>query len=198
MDFQLPPGVTVVRKELPGGLAYVFRDIELGELGRLRVQGTDTGETMFTSEVAGDPDDPMLVRRQDVLAPLCQDLMRRMRSVLGQGRSVPPESSPPTVSGSIACKEVRCEVCGAMVAFLIFADDASDRGYFEDCARGMFAHYARHNVPTYIIGPSLGGGPPEHRPADVLQVWPVRRPIERLRPADFNSRIDDLTARHCA
>lgn len=50
----MPPNITVTRQLLPNGMAYVFRDFELGELGRLAVEGTSTGETQIVSEVAGD------------------------------------------------------------------------------------------------------------------------------------------------
>lgn len=61
------------------------------------------------------------------------------------------------------CEEMRCETCGKIVAFLIFADDATDDGLFEDFARLMYPHYTSHNVSTYIIGPELGDGPMEHQ-----------------------------------
>lgn len=54
LGFRLPPNITVTRQLLPNGMAYVFRDFELGELGRLAVEGTSTGETQIVSEVAGD------------------------------------------------------------------------------------------------------------------------------------------------
>lgn len=37
-----------------------------------------------------------------------------------------------------------------MVAFRVFAPGATDDGRFEDYARQMYPHYARHNVPTYL------------------------------------------------
>ena len=80
---------------------------------------------------------------------------------------LPPTALPvrkPQPMGRVPCEETRCETCGKIVAFLPFADDATDDGLFED--------FARHNVPTYIIGPELGDGPMEHRPANILKVWP--------------------------
>jgi hypothetical protein len=35
------------------------------------------------------------------------------------------------------------------------------------------------------------------RTADVLKVWPAREPIERLRPAQLNARVDRLAKGHC-
>lgn len=39
LDFRLPPNITVTRQPLPNGIVYVFRDFDLGELGRLAVEG---------------------------------------------------------------------------------------------------------------------------------------------------------------
>lgn len=198
-DFSLPPNITVKRQARPNGVAYAFRDVELGELGRLVVEGTPSGQTRLTSEVAGDPNDPMLQRRLDMLSPLCQQLAR----VLGghfdvcDAGNVALTQPRPEAAGQVPCEEVRCDTCGHMVAFLIFADEATNKGIFEDVARMMYTHYAPHNVPTYIIGPELGEGPLELRAANILQVWPERAPLECLRPDEFNPRIERLLQQHC-
>jgi hypothetical protein len=61
----------------------------------------------------------------------------------------------------------------------------------------MHPQYARLDVPTWVIGPALGAGALIERPADVLKVWPARGPIERLRPAQLNARVDRLVKGHC-
>ena len=70
LDCRLPPSITVTCQRLPNGIAYVFRDFELGELGKLAVEGTPAGETCIVSEVAGNPSDPMTRRRLAMLGPL--------------------------------------------------------------------------------------------------------------------------------
>jgi hypothetical protein len=197
LGFQLPPNITVTRQFLPNGLAYVFRDVDLGELGRLAVEGTTTGETRITSEVAGFPSDPMMQRRLEVFEPLCKELTRKLESVRGKGRATTLPVRTPQPMGQVLCEETHCEICGKIVAFLIFADNATDDGLFEDCARLMYPHYARHNVPTYIIGPELGDGPMERRPANILKVWPQRSAMECLTPDEFNPRIEELVTQHC-
>jgi len=197
IGFQLPPNITVTRQFLSNGLAYVFRDIELGELGRLAVEGTPNGETRISSEVAGFPSDPMMQRRLEVFEPLCKELTRMLESVRGKGRATKLPVRTPQPMGQIPCEETRCEICGKIVAFLIFAVDATDDGLFEDYARLMYPHYSRHNVPTYIIGPQLGNGPMERRSANILKVWPQRSVMECLRPDEFNPRIEELVAQHC-
>jgi len=198
INFHLPPNISVTRQLLPNGIAYVFRDIELGELGRLALEAAPGSETRITSEVSGFPGDPMMQRRREALEPLCNELTRILESNSGPGRTTPQlPAREPQPAGQIFCEEVRCEACGQMVAFLVFADGATDDGRFEDYARMMYPHYVKNNVPTYIIGPELGDGPMEYRPANILQVWPQRAPMECLRPDEFNPRLDDLIAQHC-
>lgn len=48
--------------------------------------------------------------------------------------------SPKAPGEVIENKLICCEKCGAIVALLIFANDATDPGHFED--------YARKNVPS--------------------------------------------------
>ena len=192
----LPPGISLFREQLPVGTAYVFRHIELGELGRMRVEGTPSGETCITCEIAGFEGDPMFSRRREMLEPLSAEITRAIESIGGLGRSapLPPDSRRP--AGQVPAEEVRCEQCGTLVAFLIFADDATDQGRFEDYARLMFPHYSAHPVPAYIIGPELGTGPANYR-AEIMKVWPERAPIEILTPAQFKPRIDTLVFGHC-
>ncbi len=196
LSFRLPPNITVIKQTMLTGMEYVFRDIEFGEIGRLAVEGTATGETQITSEVSGEPTDPMTKRRRETFEPIAKELMSVFEKRTGKGREAPLPVRKPQALGKIACKEIPCAICGKMVAFLIFADKATDRGHFEDYARLMYEHYARHNVPTYIIGPELGDGPMNYR-ADILKVWPQRGQIEELRPDEFNPRINELVTQHC-
>src|SRR3954468_780078 len=91
---------------------------------------------------------------------------------------VAPSPLPPPPSREVVESQViPCDRCGRVVAMLIFAPAATDPGQFEDCARKMFPEYSRRNVPTWVIGPSHGEGPPEDRPAGILKVWPTRAPV---------------------
>ena len=139
----------------------------------------------------------MTQRRLAMLDPLCKELTHILESVRGQDRAAPLPVRNPQPLGKVPCEEVRCEACGQMVAFLVFAPGATADGRFEDYARLMYPHYARHNVPTYIINPELGDGPMAYRPANILKVWPQRSPMECLRPKEFNPRIIELATQHC-
>ena len=122
---------------------------------------------------------------------------RMVRATPEDAGSVALPSRPPEPKEVIESKLIPCERCGAVVAMLIFAPNATDSGQFEDYARKMYPHYNHLNVPTWIIGPALGEGPLIDRPADVLKVWPAREPIQRLPSAQFNSLLDQFVTRHC-
>lgn len=198
--FALPPEITVRKTALPDGWVYLFRHRTLGELGRLLVQDSQ-GQCYLTSEVAGTPDDPMTERRAEIFAPLALQLADRIESAARSGPVTgplpPPPPRPPAPTEVIESKLMQCTRCDAGVALLIFAPEATSAGHFEDYARKMYAEYTRLNLPTWIIGPALGGGPLMDRPAEILQVWPERGDIALLLPAQFNPVIEELATRHC-
>jgi hypothetical protein len=199
--FQLPADVSFEKKRLYNAWAYVFRHRALGELGQILLQELGDGRCHLSCEVVGDPADPMTAQRLAIFQPLGLELTRQMETAMGAaaegaGEVQPPR--PPQAQEVIESKLMACERCGAVVAMLIFAPVATDAGRFEDYARKMYPQYSRLNVPTWIIGPALGAEPPMERPADVLKVWPAREPVERLRPAQFNARVDQLATQHCS
>lgn len=195
---KLPPHVSFHRDHLPDGIAYVFRHTELGELGRLCVTGTASGETSVVTEIAGDEREAMFARRRDLLEPLSLQIVEALESIRGPSTTPPPpltaRSSMP--GGTLPVEEVRCDRCGARVALLVFADGATDRGRFEDVARQMYPHYADTTAPTYVIGPEQGSTPSNFRAA-IMKVWPQREPITTFTPDQFRSRITQLLTGHC-
>jgi hypothetical protein len=200
--FQLPADVSFEKRRLCDAWAYVFRHRVLGELGRLLLQELGNGRCHVSCEVVGDAADPITAQRMAIFKPLAMALTRQMEAAMGTTPEdvgqVEPLPRPPQAKEMIESKIIPCERCGAVVAMLIFAPVATDPGRFEDYARKMYPHYARLNVPAWIIGPALGGGPLMERPADVLKVWLAREPIERVRPAQFNARVDQLATQHCS
>jgi hypothetical protein len=184
------------------GFAYVFRHHILGDLGRIVLQETADRRTHLSCEVAGDAQDPMTAQRMAIFKPLSLEISLRMEGGTGESAATgtawtEPSPRPPEPKELIESKLIPCERCGVMVAMLIFAPGAIDSGSFEDYARKMYPEYTRLNVPTWIIGPALGAGPLMDRPADMLKVWPERAPMQRQRPAEFNSMLDRLTSGHC-
>ena len=202
MAFRLPPDVSFEKQRVRDAWAYVFRHRVLGELGRILLQELGDGRCHISCEVVGDPSDPMTARRMAIFKPLGLQLTRQMELAMGSTAAegageVGPPPHPPQAKEVIESKRMACERCGAAVAMLIFAPVATDPGHFEDYARKMYPQYSRLNVPAWIVGPALGAGPLMERPADALKVWPAREPIERLRPAQLNARVDRLAKGHC-
>ncbi|MDT3243888.1 hypothetical protein QNL30_25245 [Pseudomonas amygdali pv. morsprunorum] len=161
------------------------------------IESTVGGETRISSEVAGDSQDPMTAQRLKVFEPISEALTHRLETTLGRGRTtaLPLRLSEPR--GQIPVEEVYCDVCDDLVALVVFAEDATDLGQMQDCARMMYMHYAWHNVPTWIIGSQYGGGPISQPRANILQVWPQHGLLESLRPDEFNRRIEALATQHC-
>ncbi|MGL4964722.1 MAG: hypothetical protein ACRC67_26080, partial [Inquilinus sp.] len=118
---------------------------------------------------------------------------------LGKGSEIasPPHPASANPGLLLENKLLQCLRCGAGVGRLVFAPEATNPARFEDHARMLFPTFAGLDVPTWIIGPDLAGGPPETRPAEIMQVWPVRGPIRRLSPALFNPELDALQEGHC-
>ncbi|QAU23111.1 hypothetical protein EO087_03170 [Dyella sp. M7H15-1] len=195
---KLPPNVSFRRDPLPGGIAYVFRHAELGELGRLCVTGTASGETCVVTEIAGDEREAMFVQRRAILEPLSHEIVTALESIRGPSSTPPPplaaKHSMP--GGTIPVEEVRCDRCGALVALLVFAEDAIDPGRFEDVARQMYPHYAVTTAQTYIIGPEQGSMPANFRAA-IMKVWPQREPITTFTPDQFRLHVTSLLTGHC-
>jgi hypothetical protein len=196
----LPPGITFEKRPLPqGGWSYDFRHRTLGALGRILLQGLPGGRgTHVSCEVAGDPADPRTAERRAIFGPLGMEIARQMERATGAYTDplpVVPPAPPVAPTEVVESKLMQCRTCDAFVAMLVFAPGATDAGRFEDYARLMYPEYSRRGLPTWIIGPALGPAPED--PADILQVWPTRKPMQRLTPGQFNPRLSRLAARHC-
>ena len=93
---------------------------------------------------------------------------------------------------------MQCQTCGAVVALLIFADEATDPSGLEDYARLMYAKVVELQVPTWVIGPPLSQAqPPLDQPALTLKIWPVREPVCSVSPNEFNPLLVTLMTTHC-
>jgi hypothetical protein len=164
-------------------------------------ESSSVAATMYIMcEVVGDPADPMTEKRTATFKPLGLELTERVAAI----SSPPPDArSVATPRGTaepkklVESKIIPCERCGAMAAMLIFAPEATDEGRFEDCARLMYPEYTRLNLPTWIIGPDLAGGPPLQRPSHILKIWPEREPLKRSSAAELNPLLDKVVSAHC-
>jgi len=200
MNISMPPGVSFRKEVLQGNQAYVFRHVELGDLGRIVVQGLPNGHCHLSSEVAGDPDDPMTAIRKEMFAPLSEQVTNAMEALLGKGSlsgAIPP-SSPQSHTEVVESKLIPCGRCGDNAALLIFADDATTPGDFEDYARKMYPKYTELDVPTWIIGRPVGELTGFRTPTQVMKVWPSRDAIVTTTADEFNADLDILLDKHCS
>jgi len=202
--FKLPPDVSFRKEFLSGNWVYLFRHKDLGDLGRIILQGHPDGRTNVACEVVGDADDPMTEKRAAIFKPLGMELTRQMDRLTGgtgeekgEEKSVSPPPHPAEPLKRIASQLIQCERCGANVALLIFADDATDRGGLEDYARLMYPKVVELNLPTWVIGPPINGRPSPDSASEILKIWPKREAVCQLSPEEFDPIIEVLVTTHC-
>jgi len=94
MGFSLPADVAVTKQQLEGQWVYSFRHDDLGELGRIVLQGLSTGQCHIVSEVIGDPNDPMTAKRQAILLTISEQLTSALTPVSGGDDQIPLQSAP--------------------------------------------------------------------------------------------------------
>ncbi|MBL6991868.1 MAG: hypothetical protein ISR65_18945 [Bacteriovoracaceae bacterium] len=170
--FNLPPEIKLIKKQLPYGFVYEFHHNSMGQLGRLVLEDDAIGQCRITSEVSGDPDDPMTAKRLKILEPLTKKISDIMSHQCGDGlKGVPMFSRSPDQKETLPIKIDQCEKCDKPIALIIFAEK-DDLAELENCARKMYHKYSKDNLPTYIIGPMIDdGGPEENMPAKIMRVW---------------------------
>ena len=196
--FKLPAEITTERETLPAGIAYAFRHRTLGLLGRIRAQERPVGGSHLTCEVAGDPADPATARRAAIFEPISRDIAAHFAPMpdVDQHREVPPPV-PADPGYWLRSELIQCKTCGAPVAFLTFAADASDPARIEDYARQLYSTLAHWNVPAWIVGPVQRSSTDESEVADVAPVWPVRGSMARMTRRAFDAMLDELENGHC-
>ena len=90
------PEISFTKQPINGGMVFQFRHKSLGELGRLVLQDRADGYCHITSEVVGDPDDPMTKTRSELFLPISEQLTAAIKAATSaKGR--PPASTPTQV-----------------------------------------------------------------------------------------------------
>lgn len=197
--FSLPPEVTSTKTQLSNGrFAYVFRHTTLGELGRLLIIPHSNGESRLVVEVSGEPDDPMTIKRQELLDPIASEMLKTMAMICGNGKGTPEPYQVTEQKYEIGCEEIPCETCGALVALLVLSDADTAAG-LEDYARMMYAIIKEKNVPTWVIGlekeVKING---EYAGLALsMKLWPERGNVQELVSTEFNPLLDELIDNHC-
>ena len=208
IGYKLPAGITMTRGSAPSGVAFYFRHVELGELGRARIVDNPAGGGRLLGEVAGDQDDQLTATRAEMLGPLVRQLHHVLDETAGvphrPGKGLtPPFNTSQESAGGLMVKLLQCETCESPVARLIFAPpQAHTIGDFKDVARRTFAICSQLQLPTWIVGPAtekdiLTLGDPMNIRSTVMQIWPKHGPMFVSSPAEFNRTVDALQQTHC-
>lgn len=196
-DRFLPPNVTSYQLEIENGVAYVFRDADIGELGQMLISELN-GETHISCEVAGHPDDPMTQKRQAILEPITEKITQALQNKVSGGFHEIPTVNEVHKSSKmvVESKAITCHKCDAPVALLIFANDANTKDRLEDYARMMYSKIVEMDLPTWIIGEQIGITETEGT-ALILKIWPTREEARMIKSSELNPVHDELQANHC-
>ena len=198
-SFSLPPEITSTITQLSNGhFAYVFRHTTVGELGRLLIIPLSNGESQCAVEVSGEPDDPMTIKRQEILSPIASKMLETMAMICGSGKGTPEPYRAPEQRYEIGCEEIQCKSCGQLVALLVLSEADTVAG-LEDYARIMHATIKEKNVPTWVIGQEkeikVNG---EYAGLALsMKLWPERGNAQELLSTEFNPLLDKLIDTHC-
>ncbi|MCP3671808.1 MAG: hypothetical protein GY814_15520 [Gammaproteobacteria bacterium] len=198
MNFSLPATMSYTHEQDDRYHAYIFRHDTLGELGRILLHGLPNGQRQISSEVAGDPADPMTAVRMKTFKPVSDAITQALTSPLGVDdtavMAITPTMAPPL--DMVASRIIPCGHCGETAAILIFAEQTTDTAELEDCALNMLPQYGEAQVDTWVIGEMTTPG--DDTPVSVLKVWPEREPVAMMSPRDFNQTLDIVLASHCS
>lgn len=201
MSFSLPPEISVQRLPLDSGMIYQFQHKTLGQLGRIVLQDSPDGLCQISSEVAGNPNDPMTETRSQIFEPLSQQLATALEAAVGKGqRTVAHQTStealPIPPEESITSEQVPCPRCGEIAALIILSNHAREVAEMEDFAQKMYSVYEELDVVTWVIGAPVGTlkGDPV---SPILRVWPTRHPIRYGSPKMFYAELNAILPRHC-
>lgn len=200
MGFKLPEEITC-RKEQKGTThAFIFRHNTMGDLGRLVISEVD-GMSHFSSEVLGDPNDPLLNKRKEILEPLTKAMILEVeRATKAKNLNVDGSKFKHNMVSQkqmIPSKILPCFKCNKPVAHLIFADDAENQGHMEDYYRLMFSKIKDLNVTAWIIGKEEIY-PHKNIISYIMKAWPEKDHIAtKVNFEEFNSLLSKLQNGHC-
>lgn len=196
MTFKLPDDISFKRD----GNEYIFRHKTMGELGKLVVTGLGKN-THFATFVSGEPEDPQTKKRQEILEPITSAMIAEVEKKTNSKEVVGINSNSftPKVTKelyNLAAKHIPCAKCNKIVGHIIFADDATSEGMFEDYYRIAYPKIKEYNVETWIIGKE------EFTPVKEIisytkKVWPQKESAVKMRFEKFNSILNDLHFKHC-
>lgn len=197
--FSLPPNISCTRTLIENNVhAFVFRHIQLGEIGKLIILPKAKGSE-FIYEVIGETDDPMTIKRQELFEPIAKNIIQTFNQLFWKHVANYSPSVATKKTTIIKNETMLCTTCAAPVATIFIAANAYSADYLEDCARLVFAKINQLNVPAWIIGAeqqvSINGDLVGE--ALVLKIWPQRKPAKIVSSTELNEIFAKLMKNHC-
>ena len=170
------------------------------DLGRI-VVSEKQGMCHFSSEVIGDPQDPVTKKRIEILEPITKSMIAEIeKSTQSKMKDTDSHHFQQNIMSNyhkIPSKILPCLKCNQIVVQLIFAENADNQALMEDFYRLMFPKIKEMNVETWIVGKEQII---RHQNiiTYVMKVWPQKDEIAyKISFDEFNQKIKKLQNGHC-
>ncbi|APJ05247.1 hypothetical protein [Silvanigrella aquatica] len=200
MSLKLPSDITCRKEQIGTTVAFILRHQVMGDLGRLVISDMN-GMSHFSSEVIGDPLDPLTKKRQEILEPITKAMITEVEKAT-KVKDVNLDASQfkhnmKPQKQLIPSKILPCLKCNKTVAHLIFADDAENQAQLEDYYRLMYPKIKEIDVPTWIIGKEEIYSP-KNIITYVMKVWPKKdETAVKVSFDEFNLMLNKIQNGHC-
>lgn len=193
----LPPEVSCRKEILPTGKPfYIFRHVELGDLGRMLIV-PNGNESQFMFEVTGEEDDPMTDQKKAVFEPIAHDIGNLMESILGKGKGTFKPYKSPEQRQEFIGERIMCKKCDTTVAFLVYAPPNATESTLQDYGRIGFAKGKEFGVQTWVISEEdlvNNQGMPRLL---TLKVFPERETTKPMLASELDDILCPLVEYHC-
>jgi hypothetical protein len=200
MGLKLPENITCRKEQSGTTIAYTLRHAAMGDLGRLVISDMN-GMSHFSSEVVGDPLDPLTKKRQKILEPITKAMIAEVeKATKAKNMNLDVNYFKHKMKPQkqlIPSKILPCLKCNKIVAHLIFADDSEDQHKLEDYFRLMYPKIKEIDVPTWIVGKEEIYSP-KNIITFVMKVWPKKdETAVKVSFDEFNLMLNKIQNGHC-
>jgi len=194
--YQLPEKIKL-RKESQGDVhIYYVRHEEIGDLGRI-VLSEYMGQSHFSSEVCGNPNDPLTQKRLEIFKPIAEDLIEEVSKQLkSPSQDIPLGSYKPEAKSSehfVESQLLCCIKCNTPVCRIVYTHK-NTQADIEDYYRLVFKEFKKFDILTYIVG--LVDTYTEQ--VLVLKAYPQRdEKPEKIDANIFDVKVQNMQSGHC-
>ena len=200
MNISLPEDVTCHRELQPNGKPfYLFKHVELGTLGRMFIMGNGN-ESQLMFDVMGEEDDPLTEKKKNLFLPITHMISEQMEKGLGAGKGTVKPMILPSNVRSIKAEHITCKTCHALVAVIVYAEEATTAAELIDHATFFHKKAKELNVPTWVLGKEMVSDiylMQYHSIFLTLKMWPEREEARLMSEMAIDDLLCPLVEYHC-